>query len=246
MKRKASVLNVLSSVSKRRKLSKMRTRTIPKSLRGFARIGGYYKRYTSTSEVKFYDSTITAYSIDATGEVVPISTGSSGSGSTGTILQIPQGDREFERNGRKVVLTNLSYQGIINHTINSTFGTLIQLCLVYDRQCNGSLPAYTEIFQTNNINSFNNLSNSSRFKILKKIRFTSNPNSILSNTDVLPKVYNIKGNIKLNMPIEYDNSATTGVITSIKSNNLFWVAISSPLDDGVVLSLNTRVRFKDN
>lgn len=207
-----------------------------------------YKPYIlkSTSELKYYDSIITNYSVDTTGEIVPITTSTSGSGSTGTLVQVPQGDKDFERNGRKIVISKINYKGVLTTDGAALSGTVIQLCLVLDRQCNGALPSYTTIYETNSFNSYMNLSNSKRFKILAKERFEINPNTNITTTTTLTQTHNIEGTIKCNIPIEYDNTVSTGALSSIRSNNLFWVAISSTTDDLSGLNLTTRLRIKDN
>lgn len=226
---------------------KKRKIAIPRPLKGYARIGGFYGRFRgSMGESKFFDCSNTNYTFDSTGEVINLTaTSPTSTTSTGTICQVVQGDTENNRNGRKIVITSIYMQGYIQS--DSAFDK-IQMCLILDTQCNGALPAYDDIFSAvpaATTERFLNVSNGSRFKVLKKIVMTFDATTALAGPVYTGTTRKIKFFKKCNIPIEYDNSATTGVITSIKSNNLFWVAISAQ-DDLSTLVFNNRIRFRDS
>lgn len=205
-----------------------------------------YDEEEEYEELKYYDSIYTAYTIDSTGEVIPVNSGSSGSGSTGTIVQVPQGDTEFQREGSKILINSICWKGYIETNGSSLNGAISTLHLILDTQANGALPSYTTIFENNSVNSFRSLSNSDRFIILKEYRIEANPVGInVASTSSISRLINIEGCIEDDIIIKYDNSATTGAISTIRSNNLFWVAIASN-DDIQVLTMITRIRFRDS
>lgn len=229
-----------------------RKKTIPRGLKGYARIGGNYGRYNrkTSSELKFFDIGTTAYTVDTTPEVIPWTvTSATSTTSTGSLVQIVQGDTESMRNGRKITIKSIQCKGFLTGP-TTTPNDVIQLYLILDKQCNGALPSYSDVFEdvpvVSEVNRMINLSNSSRFTIIKKLRMTFVGQTALAGPVYTSQIKSIDFYKKCNIPIEYDSSATTGVVTSVKSNNLFWLAVGSASDDGPILSLNNRLRFVDN
>ena len=85
----------------------------------------------------------------------------------------------------------------------------VQLCIVQDKQCNGALPADTDIFVSDNAWSQFNRYNSHRFKIHYNLRATN-------ITAVLP----ISELIEFKNPIVIHFKDTGSTITSVIDNNL--------------------------
>lgn len=185
-------------------------------------------------EYKFQDQAFNFETVTVGGEV------------TGTQLLIVQGDTESQRDGRKVVMKSMQ---IILHGFVSPqalAGTTnshetLRFIVVHDRQCNGAIPAISEIFDNANWDAFRNLQNINRFNFLYdkihriKVQTVADfAADTLLFTSIYKKIY-----IKLNMPIEY--SGTTGAIGTIKSNNIFFLAFS---EKGIVnINGNTRIRW---
>lgn len=193
------------------------------------------RRATKDSELKFFDTAV-SFLVDATAEI-PVS---------GQLALIPQGVTESTRVGRKCVLKSCTFHGtaFLVPAAAATSAGVITMCLVQDRQANGAAAGFTDIFVgTDANNALRNLSNSSRFRILKrwKIAFNSEAGATTAyNNLAMPLDYYAE----VNIPMEF--SSTTGAITEIKSNNLFLTAgSSSGIDDLVTISGNFRVRFSD-
>lgn len=215
-------------------LSRMRQRSA--MIRpGYTRRSGYYGRYnTRTSEeLKFFDTSINS-SIDLTGEVL---TG-------GQINLVPQGTTESTRIGRKIVVKNIDIKGyVVGNGINTT-SQIVQLALVLDKQCNGAAAGYTDIYTTNDINSFRNMANSERFTVIKTWRMQIYPQiTIIAGTSFLPPYRSIQYHKSCNIPIEF--SSTTGAITEIRSNNLFVIGIAIGGDDTANFTATCRIKYKD-
>lgn len=204
---------------------------------GYQRTTGYYGRFSGPSaELKFFD-TANSFTIDATGEVP----------ATGQLTLIPQGVTESERVGRKCSIKSIHIRGslVLQPAASANAATTVYVYLVQDTQCNGVAAAVTDVLETNTMASaMINLANSSRFRILKRFVMTFN------STAGVTTAYNnfskpIEYYKKCNIPIEY--SSTTGAITEIRSNNLFFLAGSDSLSDDLVsFNATTRLRFSDN
>lgn len=206
--------------------------------KGYQRTGGFYGRYPpSGSEQKFFDTAL-SFSVDATGEVP----------ATGQLVLIPQGVTESQRVGRKCVITSITINGLLITTFGAGGVAAVNgntvIYLVQDKQCNGAAAAITDVFTGTALNSaLRNLSNSSRFVVLKKWNWSWSPTAGVAAAfaDMAKKWYFFK---KCNIPLEF--SSTTGAITELKSNNLFLCAgCNGAIDDIVSVSANCRVRFSD-
>lgn len=203
---------------------------------GVSRIGGYYGRYAGrNAELKFFDTT-NSFTFDATGEVP----------ATGQLVLIPQGVTESARVGRKCVIKSIQMRGICVNVpaAAATSATTCYMYVVLDKQCNGAAAAATDVMTSTNFSlSFHNLSNSQRFVVLKKFRWTFQPGAgVTTAYNNSERAYDFFK--KCNIPLEF--SSTTGAITEIRSNNIFLLAGSDgQSDDLVTLAGNTRVRFSD-
>jgi len=116
-----------------------------------------------------------------------------------------------------------------------------------DKQCNGATAGVTDILESGDVDSFNNLANRSRFTILmdKVMGFD------LQGGVATGAAYSFGQRVKpfqwfktCNIPIEFDNSATTGAITTIRSNNIGVLAVTDAglAETGYVC----RIRYTDN
>jgi len=203
---------------------------------GYTRTGGNYGRYAGRgAELKYFD-TVNSWLIDQTGEVP----------GTGQLCLIPQGVTESTRVGRKCVIKSIQgkYTWAFLPAAATAAATTGFLYLVLDKQCNGAAAAVTDVFTGVNVSSApRNLSNSSRFVILKKWQFK------LSSQAGVSGAYNkdcksFQFYKKCNIPIEY--SSTTGAIAEIRSNNIFFISgTDGQSDDTINCDGVTRVRFSD-
>lgn len=191
-----------------------------------------YRSRRTTSELKFFDT------------VKGVTTAAN----TGTILSnslnlIPQGADEDERIGRSIVVKKIMVQGTAFLPGTATVADAadsLRLILYYDKQANKAAAAVTDILATASVWSFNNLSNSKRFQILKQKRFaitaTAGNGASTSERQIMFQMY-----VKGDFPIEFNS--TLGVIGEITSGNIGILGISQ--DSKVQVAYTARVRFSD-
>lgn len=234
-----------NSLASRRTAFKARTSAargrVVGAARGYLRTGGYYRGASrSTGELKFVDSTLAGTLTATAGAILP---------TTGSLLLIPQDGTESGRVGRKVTLKSIAMRGTVvlpAATGATSTDDVVRIILVQDKQCNGAAMGVTDLLETATADSFNNLSNKSRFRVLfdKKVRVQAQ-GAVASGaafTYAEQRVHWEKY-IKLNMPIEYDNSATTGATATIRSNNITALVIST--DGTALVAWTCRVRYTD-
>lgn len=204
--------------------------------KGLTRTGGFYGRYKGANkELKFFDTAI-SFTADATGEVP----------ATGQLALIPQGDTESTRDGRKAFVKSIQARLVASYApaAASTASTNVFIMLVLDTQCNGAAAAVTDVLTSANMaQAMHNLANSDRFVVLKKWKINLTAQAGVSgaynNTTKQFEYYK-----KCDIPINY--SGTTGAITEIRSNNLFFLAgTDGASDDLVTVGGNVRLRFYD-
>ncbi len=208
---------------------------------GFTRRSGFYGRFSrftrgSRVEQKFKDTSLN----DTLG--------------TGMIIQEPcvvvQGDGESERIGRRMFIKSIFIKGVVTlppvQDVAET-ATLVKMMVVQDKQTNGTKFAPADLLVTDSYDSFNQLANKSRFKILKTQYFklvsklgASNSGSTYVTGEDIANVYCY---LKLDVPIEFDG--TTGVVGTVRSNNVYitWQLSSSntfPSWNG-----ESRIRYTD-
>lgn len=226
-----------------------------KTIRKKAKLSSKKLILKPSSELKFFDSSNNSFTCNLAGSVVSYTdTSLTSTTSTGSINQVVQGDTEVNRNGRQIIIKSVELRGYIDPNLSTLDFNIVNLYLIQDKQCNGALPAFNDIFITipsaNRGNRFPQVSNKKRFKILKKwhIPLSSTNNSIATPgapgviTFYAP-IHVLDSYIKCNIPIEYDSSVSTGAIASVKSNNLLLVACD--LLSEAILTINVRIRFTD-
>lgn len=210
---------------------------------GYLRTQGYYGRYTGiVPELKFFDTAI-SFLVDDTAEIP----------ATGQLSLIPQGDTQSTRNGRKCIVKSIDIHGTANMVpaAGATAAVVVYFYVILDTQCNGAAAtvadANTGIFTNANLAIANHtLANGSRFRVLKKWVFAFNSTAGATtayNNCIVPFAFYKKCEI----PLEYDAAATTGAITTIRSNNIFLVAgaANNGQDDTVAVQGVCRLRFQD-
>jgi len=198
----SSVSRAIGRIARRTKrgTGKYRKRKFRK---GYSRSSGFYGRFGGASgEDKFFDTAL-SFTFDSTA-IVP---------ATGQLTLIPQGVTESTRVGRKCTITSIYIIGSVNNApaASATASVMCYLYLILDTQTNGAAAATTDVFTSASLQSaMRNLSNESRFRVLKKFRLSFNSNAGVSAAFNSYR-RDIKYFKKCNIPIEY--SSTTGAIT---------------------------------
>ncbi len=189
---------------------------------GFSRTSGYYGRFSRTPhnqypEKKFHDLDVDDAQVAANGTIQ----------TSGTIIVIPQGVTEKQRIGRKCIIKNINWRYTISipeqdAQATPASGDTVRVILYLDKQCNGATATAVGILESDNYQSFNNLANKQRFKILMDKTYTLNYAGLASDGAGVVSQAQVQLNDsffkKCSIPIEYDS--TTGAITEIRSNNL--------------------------
>ncbi len=216
----------------------------PRFQKGFDRTAGFYGRYAplnpQSAEMKFHDVDIDQIPIAIAGNIV----------NGGTVIIIPQGVTESQRVGRKCTLKSINWRFTIRLAEVLELATppnpdVVRVIVYQDKQCNGATATVTDILQSADYQSFNNLSNKTRFRTLMDRTYEMNFKSLTadaatsyaSNSQLVDDSFFKNCNI----PIEY--SATTGAIAEIASNNIGMLFISLLGASELVSKL--RVRFHD-
>lgn len=225
---------------------------------------GYINRFSGIggNELKFKD-TFTNNS-----QTVLIKTGSSVFFDSSTAISpfsfIPRGTGPNDRIGNKIVGKQLNFRATVDmgtsQIPNNVWTGAYKLYVVLDTQCNGTIPNTQDIWQTNdlgvvNINSMMNISNSMRFRILKKMkgRVQCNSTTYWNGTSAVTlregSLNILEFSLKLDdIPISYATSNTNGAPTGITQNNIWLYIFSDEVSTGemYIVDPTARVRFSDN
>ncbi len=203
---------------------------------GHLQTSGYYGRYSGiATELKFHDVDLDDTLIAQAGTITP------------TINIIAQDTTESTRVGRKctIVAINWRYDIILNDTASvDTTAESVRVIMYLDKQCNGAAATALGILETDDYQSFNNLANKSRFSILmdRQIDMSATAGSGQNAADVFGEtIHSGAFYKKCNIPIEFDNSATSGVLTSIRSNNLGVMLLAK---DGNLCTFASKIRLR--
>ncbi len=160
---------------------------------------------------------------------------------------IAQGVTETTRIGRKCTIRQINWRFDIQiNAATASTGTtdIVRILLYLDRQANGATASATDILESADYQSFNNLSNKNRFRTL--MDRTYEMNCLAGGGDGTTEDYGQTVTEdsffkKVNIPVEFDSTA--GAITEIKSNNIGLLTISRSGKCSFVSKM--RLRFTD-
>ncbi len=220
---------------------------------GYHRTIGFYGRFGRGGETKFFDSSV---NISVAVAVWDASTAN-------IMLTIPVGTSESERIGRKITVVGMYLRGdydmgFVENNTTPYSGNTIRTIIYLDKQCNGVIASGTDIFRTNDIFSFRNLSNTKRFKILYDKQVSLSYNTLSQEAANLFSVCGVHRNIKINLsnlhiPIEYNRLVgTSGTIDERMSNNIGIMHCLHHAESdatglpGITFTAKVRIRYTDN
>lgn len=148
---------------------------------------------------------------------------------------VAQGTSATTRVGRKILMKSLLVQGYLGVAL----GAIPRIVIVYDRQCNGAIPAPADIFTSNTVMAAMNLDNRDRFIVVADIFPGDDSENLMANN---PNVYGYKRFIKMNLETIY--AGNTGTITDITSGSLL---MCTNVNGGAVANETgiQRIRFVD-
>ncbi len=204
---------------------------------GYDRTSGFYGRFTGpTAELKFHDVSVDDAIVALTLNIT-------------NLTVIPEGNGEEQRVGRKISIKKIHVKGTVDLSTGTDFQNAsdhVTCMLVQDTQTNGAAFVALDLLEVDTYKSFRNLANSQRFKVLWKRKYIVQVGGGAPTGAAFAfgeDIKDISANVKCNIPMEYDNSATTGAIGTVRSNNVYWVTISSSNSAGI--TANVRLRFSD-
>ncbi len=188
-------------------------------------------------ETKFHDLDIDDAIIAVGGTIAQVS-----------CLTIAQGTTESTRIGRKIIVRHIGWKFNMVLPSSASAGATsdtVRVILYQDKQTNGATATVTGILETNDYQSFNQLANKSRFRTLMDRTYSLNSAPSGDGTTTNTGEHRIHASLfkKLDIAIEYDNSFTTGVIGTMRSNNIGVLLLSH--SGFVVFESKMRVRFSD-
>lgn len=205
------------------------SRRAPFSTRGF-----YGASVRSPVERKVIETASAFYTLDTTMDIVLVNGVATGTDFT-------------QRIGRKINNVSVQLRGFFQPTLAAVSNTQteqVRCLLIEDSQTNGAAPAAADIFQDPaNTNSFMNLNNRERFRVIYDKVLTLAPyNTAIAtqNTNNVPSLNVYK---KVSVPTVYEGTA--GTVGSIASGAIFFCTIGSNTVSNWVLNATLRVRFTD-
>lgn len=219
--------------------------TVARRSRGYLRTGGYYGRYNQpggarNSETKFFDQ----------GFITSMLVG--GNVALNSIHQVQQGVGEEQRIGRKITLTSIHGSFIVrlpSVTDLTNAANVWRFVIVQDKQVNGAVASWLDVFQSTGFHSYRNMENIRRFKILFDKRLAINSGGAAGDAiaqRALETQYYFRFNKKCNIPIDFDNISGSGDISTMKTNNVFVLVASASTSEPPLVSGTFRVRYSDN
>ena len=212
--------------------------------RRFAPQNVFHGRYANrAAELKFFDTQKAQTAVAATGTVLDDS-----------LNHIVQGVTEENRVGRKCTIRSIHFKGTYNNVVATNVGDTnqsVRIVIILDKQTNGT--AFTvagvleDVTEFNGYNSFRNLAESGRFKVLMDQRFNIRIPAVAQTAagtfSTYIQDYKWEFNKLVNIPIEFNG--TTGAIGEIRSNNIGIFAISRDATNPPEVGYSCRVRFSD-
>lgn len=242
------------------KKSRYNNRRYRSTSNGYTRTAGFYGRYVRSRsnpnpELKYFDTSVAATTINNIGEVPMAS-----------ICLVPEGTAMNAMIGRYITIKSI--QGIIqtgrNWETNSLgseveYNDIIRISIVWDKQCNGSAPTWSNVYETQDITAPRNMEYSKRFTILKSWIIPSTANTMVYwNPKTTPDPPNptawwarasdrklLPFYLKTNIKVEYGEMAgATRNLNELKNNNISILAISE--NGSIYYGGYIRIRYSDN
>lgn len=188
-------------------------------------------------ELKFFDGTRALANVPTTGSVRP------------SLNLITRGTGENQRIGRKVIIRQITIR--FTFTLPESIvigdipdGDIIRVILYIDKQANGANAAVTDILETAEIDSYLNLTNKGRFRILFNKFYSMNRNTqasvLFSGSTNVPFQTSQVFTVHRHVAVEIEFSGSADTIAEIATNNIALMYISQLGDIAVRAKLRLR------
>lgn len=234
--------------SKRRSRSRKRSGRAKKKLRftkskrSNARIGGFLGIEHKFSDLNYNQALVTSL------------TGAEASPTAeGCLNAIARGDGESERDGRRVRMTSIQIDGLINFEAQTQAspegGHYVRVLLVIDKQTNGAQMNSEDLFRNPGdanleINAHYSMQNVARYKVLKDILVWSHArNAVWNGSNTLTASSQVPFHMKLplNQTVHF-GSGSTAQIANIRDYSVHILAFGSVGMSGKIQYVS-RLRF---
>lgn len=213
-----------------KRMKRSRSASVPKT-----RVSKAVPYYPKGTEKKFLD-TSGSYLVPATGTV-----------GFPSFNLIDVGTGPSERIGRKVTVKSIACRLTFKLGGGNPFDHV--RCILYnDRQCNGAAATVTDILQSADVDSYLNLSNSDRFRVIRDFNCTLNSqaNTVIGGASVPQGDYKTANDyVVLTLPIDFSPGSGGVSIADVRSNNLGMLLIAENANYTTV-EVHVRIRYTDN
>ena len=207
-------------------------------------------------EVKFYDKSLVADSLNAPTDA---SGGEHDPSASTSLNTVTQGDGESQRDGRLIAMQSVQIKGVI--TINPQSGAstadganTIMIAVVLDKQTNGAQLNSEDVYTNPGASAslaahpFRNLQFSRRFKVLKTICFIMQNPAIANDTGATGGIITNGLHHKFDMFVNLrgmrcEFKGTTENISNVVDNSIHVIAYANSISDTPKISYNSRLRF---
>jgi len=156
-----------------------------------------------------------------------------------------QGAGAMDRIGRRINVSSIFVRGKVWAGLTQSGPAHFRMIIFVDHDPNGVVPTAAQVLEQDNYNSFSNLGNSKRFKILAEI---TPENGELLSTDTM-EGFTFSRYIKTNITVGYNNSAGAGAATDVLTNGIYAIVYCGGTSLGSTiaptLECKSRVRFTD-
>ncbi len=194
---------------------------------------GQWRNGSGPTELKFHDLDVDDVTVAAGGTIAQVSCN-----------VIAQGVTESDRIGRRVTVRSIFWRFQLTMAAGTAAASTtdtVRVLLYLDKQANGATAAVTDILESANFQSFNNLGNKRRFRTLMDRTYTLNQTAGGGNGSTEDYgAMQMDDNLfkKVNIPIEY--TGANGLIAEITSNNIGVLLLGS----GGIAGFNSKMRLR--
>ncbi len=191
----------------------------------------FKKNLLALKESKFVDDSNTEAPVAATSSIQ-------------FITGIAQGDADNTRDGDTIYVTSFQCKGIVVGDVDQTKDVFMRIMLVKKVDCRGATVTFTNMYNTDNINSMREVDNSKNFQVLKSKMVTVRvPDQ--ETVDVRRQV-KYDWFYKFKTPLRVKYLATDSAITAADRNHLFLICVTDGTATTAPTYVNSsRLTFKD-
>lgn len=188
---------------------------------------------SSAGEWKFVDTSLALSNVSTTPTVTLLNGLISGSTAT-------------TRVGRKVAFRTFELKGYTQANA-AALANVVRYAIVLDKQPNGALPAFTDIYDTVTPIALRNISNKERFQVLWDSKLVNIVGGFVTG-DFTECTQHVHEHFLKHLVNTQYNAGVVGDITDITTNSLLFVAIGDQATGTTAASFTgrLRLRFTDN